>query len=477
MNALSNVVAFHGADCPIAPLPESGEAPFSPANDAAATYAENASIAIAAIEAANPEIADLDDEDREAIAAERTKPIPCATGDFIIARDAIGKVISDLARVVEKRNAIPILANVLLQASGGVLVATATDLDCQLSAMVECKPGEFEATLPAHILQDVFRRGADCDEVGFWAVEDGDRVKVKLGGRAEYRLQPLPVSDFPSMSAPAFSHRFTMPGASLRSMLESTARAMSKEENRYYLNGVYMHAYDGLTATYDWSDPEHPRPIRNARPELRVCATDGHRLYRADIELPDGADGMRGVILPRGMVELFLKLTGGKGNCPDTVDVDCSDTKVRLSFGGLELLSKLVDGTFPDYQRVVPTGNDKVATMKAADFMEALDSVTVISSERGRAVKLLVEDGRAVFSVNNPDSGSATMEIQATLAKYGEASPSIEIGFNADYLKTLLKDLSDDGGEIMVEFGDAGSPTIFKSGREGFFAILMPMRV
>lgn len=399
-----------------------------------------------------------------ALPAEIVAPEP-APAEFTIGRAAIGKVIDALARVVEKRNTIPILSNVLLHASGGMLTATATDLDMEVMAIAECGDGEFSATLPAHMLQDILKKGADSNEVTFTMEPRHETVRLHWG-KLSYRLNALPVADFPSLTSSEFSHNFELPGKALRNMLESTARAMSKEETLYYLNGVYFH-------TQEYGN----------RAELRVTATDGHRLYSCDVDMPEAAAGMAGAIVPRGAVELLLSLTKGKA-CPDIVTmafsvatVDRPSMYCRFSFGDIEIVSKLVDGTYPDYQRVIPTGNDLVATFKAGEFLSALDSVSVVSSERGRAVKLMVEDGRAVFSVNNPDAGSSTMEIGATLAKHGEAAPCIEIGFNACYLKTMMKDLADDGDEIMVEFSDSGSPTIFKSGRDGFLAVLMPMRV
>lgn len=383
-----------------------------------------------------------------------TKP-----AQFSIARDVITQAISDLARVVERRNSIPILSNVMLAASGGILVASATDLDCQISIMAECE-GEFAATVPAHMLKDVLTKGADSTTAEFRANADCDVVNVSWG-KLLYRLQALPTADFPTLAPGEFSHRFTMSGKSFRDMVEVTMRSVSTEETRYYLNGLYLHAPD----------------VGNSnRPEFRMVATDGHRLYRCDADLPDGAADMPGVIFPRGAAKLFLDLTKGK-RCPGDVQIDVGATHIRLTFGNTEILSKLIDGTFPDYQRVIPTGNDMVGTFNAKEFIAALDSVTVISSERGRAVKLVLEETQGWLRVDNPDAGSASMEIACTLAKAGESSPYLEIGYNAVYLKSLFTDLLADGGEIIAEFGDAGSPAVFRSGRADFMAVLMPMRI
>jgi DNA polymerase-3 subunit beta len=253
-----------------------------------------------------------------------------------------------------------------------------------------------------------------------------------------------------------------LPAADLKRLIEKTQFAISTEETRYYLNGIYFHTVDvaGL-------------------PVLRAVATDGHRLARVEIAAPGGAEGMPGVIVPRKAVAEIIKLVED-GN--ETVEVELSSAKVRLTFGAkgeegglpagtVVLTSKLIDGTFPDYQRVIPTGNDKRLTVERDDFAKAVDRVSTISSERGRAVKLALNDGRLILSVNNPDSGSATEEIEVDY----EASP-LDIGFNARYLLDITSQL--DGDTALFKLGDPGSPTVIQD-REGAPAlyVLMPMRV
>ncbi len=265
-----------------------------------------------------------------------------------------------------------------------------------------------------------------------------------------------------------------MPGVAFRDMLAAVKRSISKEETRYYLNGVYLHSLPRELVWNEASQEFDGAPGSSCK--LRMVSTDGHRLYRADIPAPESMHGMPGVIVPRKTVDLVLGLTKGKA-CPETVGIEVSDTKIRFTIGDIEVLSKLVDGTFPDYQRVTPQGNDKIVRFDAADFAEALASVSLISSERGRAFKLTTTGDTATLSVSNPDSGTASMEFSVS-GDAGAPAAEIEIGFNASYMEGLLADLSDDGGKVRALFSDPGSPTLFKvEGQDDFLAVLMPTRV
>ena len=247
------------------------------------------------------------------------------------------------------------------------------------------------------------------------------------------------------------THKFTLPAADLKRLIDKTQFAISTEETRYYLNGIYVHA-----AKAEGVDV------------LRGVATDGHRLARVELPLPAGASDMPGVIVPRKAVNELRKLID-EGDSP--VDVELSETKIRLSLGKVTLTSKLIDGTFPDYGRVIPSGNDKELTVDKKEFEQAVDRVSTVSSERGRAVKLSLSDGRLVLTVTNPDSGTATEEIEVDY----ESEP-LDIGFNSRYLLDIAAQL--EGDTAVLRLADPGSPTIVQD-REGAAAlyVLMPMRV
>ncbi len=368
-----------------------------------------------------------------------------------IERSNLLKSLSHVHRVVERRNTIPILSNVLIRAVGGELQFKATDLDLEIfetvPAVVEQAGG---TTVPAHMLHDIVRKLPDGSEVMFSSEPDGNSIKVNAG-RSKFTLQCLPDSDFPDITAGEFTHTFRMPASALRGLIEHTQFAISTEETRYYLNGIYFHTTedDGTLV-------------------LRAVATDGHRLARAQIEAPAGSEGMLGIIVPRKAVGEIQKLVED----PDaTVSVEVSESKLRLTVDGVVLTTKLIDGTFPDYSRVIPLGNDKELRIDRGSFSSAVDRVSTVSSERGRAVKLSIEPGQITLSVNNPESGSASEE----LAVDYDSDP-LEIGFNSRYLLDIAGQL--EGSEAIFLFSDPGSPTLVRDpSDESTLFVLMPMRV
>ncbi len=369
----------------------------------------------------------------------------------VLERSNLLKSLNHVHRVVERRNTIPILSNVLLNATGASLELKATDLDLEIT---EATPAAVEragaTTVPAHLLYDIVRKLPEGAEVMLRTDEDGNAMTV-ISGRSSFRLQCLPQSDFPELTAGSLSHIFRLDAPSLKALIDKTQFAISTEETRYYLNGIYLHTLDV-----------------GGKLKLRAVATDGHRLARAEIEAPAGSEGMPGIIVPRKTVSELQKLLDD----PDiAVTVELSDTKIRLTIGSIVLTSKLIDGTFPDYQRVIPTGNDKQLVIDRQSFAQAVDRVSTISSERGRAVKLSIGSGQVTLAVNNPDSGSATEELAADYS-----SDPLEIGFNARYLLDVAAQLS--GSEAKFMLADAGSPTlIHDTADERALYVLMPMRV
>jgi DNA polymerase-3 subunit beta len=369
----------------------------------------------------------------------------------ILERSNLLKSLNHVHRVVERRNTIPILSNVLLAAEGQSLELKATDLDLEITEATTAKVERAGATtVPAHLLYDIIRKLPEGAEVMLKTDEDGNAMTV-ASGRSSFRLQCLPQSDFPELSAGSFSHIFRLESAALKGLIDKTQFAISTEETRYYLNGIYFHAIE-----------------TGGKLKLRSVATDGHRLARAEMDAPAGSEGMPGIIIPRKTVSELQKLVDD----PDVaVTTELSDTKIRFTIGSVILTSKLIDGTFPDYQRVIPTGNDKKLVVDRETFARAVDRVSTISSERGRAVKLSISDGQVTLAVNNPDSGSATEELAADYS-----SDPIEIGFNAKYLLDVAAQLT--GSEARFMLADAGSPTlIHDTSDEHALYVLMPMRV
>ncbi len=366
-------------------------------------------------------------------------------------RSNLLKSLNHVHRVVERRNTIPILSNVLLRAEGASLAMKATDLDLEIT---EATPAMVEqagaTTVPAHLLYEIVRKLPDGAEVLLATTPDGASMTV-ASGRSKFSLQCLSETDFPDLTAGNFSHSFKLKASDLKMLIDRTQFAISTEETRYYLNGIFLHTIESGGAL-----------------KLRAVATDGHRLARADVEAPSGSEGMPGIIIPRKTVGELQKLMDN----PDLlVTVEVSDAKIRLTIGEIVITSKLIDGTFPDYQRVIPAANDKEMRVDCQTFAQAVDRVSTISSERGRAVKLALSDGHLMLTVNNPDSGSATEEVAV-----GYENDAMEIGFNAKYLLDITAQLS--GDDAIFLLADAGSPTLIRdtAGDDALY-VLMPMRV
>ena len=369
-----------------------------------------------------------------------------------VERGALLKALSHVQSVVERRNTIPILSNVMIEAAKGKLKLTATDLDIEI---VESIPADVirngASTAPAHMLYDIVRKLPEGAQVqAELLTSEGGRLSVSAGS-VRFELACLPKEDFPQMSAGALPHKFRLQTDELKRLIDKTKFAISTEETRFYLNGIYVHASK-----------------EGKQKSLRAAATDGHRLARFELDLPDGASDIPGVIVPRKTVtELRRLLDDAEG----AIDISLSDTKIQFTSDGVELTSKLIDGTFPDYQRVIPSGNDKSLALNSKEFAQSVDRVSTISADKTRAVKLNVSKDKLTLTVVNPDSGTATEELGATYS----AAP-VEIGFNARYLLDITGQI--EGKEIRLLLSDAGSPTIIEdAGDERTLYVLMPMRV
>ncbi|BCW86880.1 Beta sliding clamp [Alphaproteobacteria bacterium SO-S41] len=369
-------------------------------------------------------------------------------------RSALLKSLNHVQSVVERRNTIPILSNVLLDASKGSLSLTATDLDIEIVESLAAdvtRPGATTAS--AHMLYDIVRKLPDGAQVQIELLPDSGRITLSAG-RSRFQLGALPREDFPAMTAGSLPHSFSVPAADLKRLIDKTRFAISNEETRYYLNGIYLHAAKSKDAV-----------------TLRAVATDGHRLARFDLAAPAGAEAMPGVIVPRKTVQEVRKLID---DATGEVEIAVSDTKIRFAFGDAVVTSKLIDGTFPDYQRVIPTGNDKPLFVDRGAFQEAVDRVSTVASDRTRAVKLTIEEGKLTLNVVNPEQGSASEELVADFSGDG-----FDIGFNARYLMDIAAALNGDQAQFL--FADAGSPTIVRDAGEKADAatlyVIMPMRV
>ena len=371
-----------------------------------------------------------------------------------IERATLLRCLSHVQSVVERRNTIPILSNVLIEAGeGGALRVMATDLDLQVvenmaAASVEA-PGAV--TVSAHLLFDIARKLPEGSQV---SLETADNRMAVKAGRSRFSLPTLPRDDFPVIVEGDLPTSFEIPAKTLAELIDRTRFAISTEETRYYLNGIFLHV------------SEEDKPV------LKAAATDGHRLARFTIAQPEGAQGMPDVIVPRKAVAELRKLL--EESLDGNVQVDLSASKIRFTLGGeggVVLTSKLIDGTFPDYSRVIPTGNDKLLRLDPKSFYEGVDRVATIATERTRAVKMGLEPDRVTLSVTSPDNGTAAEEVPAQYSSEG-----FEIGFNANYLKDILGQI--DGDTVELHLADAGAPTLIRQDdKSPALYVLMPMRV
>ncbi|MGE3064214.1 MAG: DNA polymerase III subunit beta [Hyphomicrobiaceae bacterium] len=370
---------------------------------------------------------------------------------LVIERGELLRALGHVTSVVERRTTIPILSNILLKAGDGKLQFKATDLEREVIEQVPAdvsQPGAV--TVPAHMLHDIVRKLPDGAEIEI--KRDAEKERLTLtSGQSRFAMQTLPADDFPDLAPGEFTHRFEMAAKDLKRLIDKTKFAISTEETRYYLNGIYLHT-----------------AARGKEQTIRAVATDGHRLAQIELPRPSGADGMPGVIVPRKTVGELQRLIEASDG---TIGVSVSASKIRFAIGSIVLTSKLIDGTFPDYARVIPQGNDKELKVSNVEFKSAVDRVSTIASERGRAVKLNISGNKLVLSVNNPEGGSATEEVGVEYS----AQP-MEIGFNAKYLLDIAEQLESDKAHFKL--ADPGSPTMVRDGADDTaLYVLMPMRV
>jgi len=372
---------------------------------------------------------------------------------FSIDRAALLIALQHVHSVVERRNTIPILSNVLIEAKEDGVYLTATDMDIAVIEKVDLDKSEViqlgTVTTSAQMLYDIVRKLPDNIKVEFLS-EKNERLGIKASS-SSFALNCLPSEDFPSISQEDFKYSFNIDSIALIRLLDKTSFAMSLEETRYYLNGIYLHAIK--------EDNIH---------KLRTVATDGHRLSRVDMNLPEGADGIPGVIIPRKTIlEIRKILEDHTGN----INLSLSETKIRLSFNNVILTSKLLDGTFPDYSRVIPEQNDKLVTISNQSISEAVDRVSTVSTDKTRAIKININKGNLVISATNPDKGSASEYVDVVYD-----GDEVEIGFNSKYVLDVARQIK--GNEIIIKLSDSVSPTLVydKDDKEVLF-VLMPMRV
>jgi DNA polymerase-3 subunit beta len=369
---------------------------------------------------------------------------------FTIERAHLLKALSHVTSVVERRNTIPILSNVLLSATGDGISFAATDLDIEIVETVQADvQRQGVATLPAHTFYEIARKLPEGADVTIEMKAEDSQV-ILNAGRARFSLPTLPEDEFPALSADGLTHRFSMEAAELARLIDKTRFAVSNEETRYYLNGVHMHATEG------------------DKPVIRAVATDGHQLALCESPAPEGAQGMPAIIVPRKTIGEIRKLID---DVADDIEVQVSDAKIRFAVGSAILTSKLIDGSFPDYQRVIPKDNENKLELENRSFAASVDRVSTVSTEKSRSVKMILEADALTLRVSNPEAGQGTEEISVSY----DGEP-MEIGFNAKYLLNVLSQI--DGQDVIFCLSNANSPILIEDSGDGHaLYVLMPLRV
>lgn len=367
-----------------------------------------------------------------------------------IDRSALLRALNHVQSVVERRNTIPILSNVLMKAEDGVLALSSTDMDLEINESVAAKVTMAGATTaPAGTFHEIVRKLPDEAEVELELNAEGTQITVR-SGRSQFKLSCLPVADFPEISTGELPSGFSLPASDLRALIDRTKFAMSTEETRYYLNGIYLHEADN-----------------DGVKVLRAVSTDGHRLARFEMPLPEGAADMPAVIIPRKAIGEIRKLIE---DAADLIQITLSENKIRFAFDHIVLTSKLIDGTFPDYQRVIPQGNDKIVEIDPKVFSRAIDRVSTISDGKSHALKITLDGKLMTLSASSPEAGSATEELEVN----GDAK--MEIGFNAKYLLDITSQIEGEGCRLTL--ADSASPTIIQDNSDpSSLYVLMPLRV
>tara|TARA_B100001123_G_C15193517_1_gene980440 strand:- start:170 stop:1285 length:1116 start_codon:yes stop_codon:yes gene_type:complete len=367
-----------------------------------------------------------------------------------IEKNLIHKSLFHVQSIVEKKNTIPILSNILLEATESSLVLSATDMDISITESINCSVIEKgSTTVPAQTLYDIVRKIPDGSEIEFIANE-GNKFSIR-SGKSKFSLSCLPKEDFPLIEIEKLNCEFRINSNTFLNLIEKTRFAISNEESRYFLNGIYFH-----------------KKIINNLDHLSLVSTDGHRLAKIDLPYSEGLVDLPGVIIPKKTIFELCKLLT---DINEDVVINIDPNKIIFYISNTVLISKLIDGNFPDYERVIPNNNNKIVTADRQTFCNAVDRVSTITSEKSRAIKFRLLNNLINMTSSDPQNGTATEDI--VVDYQGE---EIEIGFNSKYILEMLNQLDEE--KFTLEFNDSSSPLIVRdlSNKESLY-VLMPMRV
>lgn len=364
---------------------------------------------------------------------------------FSLQREVLLKPLAQVVNVVERRQTLPVLANLLARVDGDLLSLTGTDLEVEMVARTrvdDAEPGEI--TIPARKLFEIVRALPDGSKVTI--TQAGDKVTV-AAGRSRFTLASLPANDFPALDEVDATERVRVGEASLKELIERTAFAMAQQDVRYYLNGLLFDLRDNA---------------------LRCVATDGHRLALCEAVLEDTVQTKRQIIVPRkGVLELQRLLEGGDRQ----LELEMGRSHIRVKRDDVTFTSKLIDGRFPDYEAVIPIGADREVKLDREAFRASLQRAAILSNEKYRGVRIEVSPGQVKINAHNPEQEEAQEEIEAETRV-----DSLVIGFNVNYLLDALSALRDE--HVVIQLRDSNSSALVReASSEKCRHVVMPLRL
>jgi DNA polymerase-3 subunit beta len=374
--------------------------------------------------------------------------------DFRVNSTDLLKALSHIHGIVEVRHTLPILSNIIITTNDNSLSLSSTNLDIFCSDDLEAEVSQNGSTsVSASTFYEIVKRLPSGSEIHASLSEEDSTLILKCG-RSKFNLTTISPDDFPKISHDDLNIQFVLSATELKRMIDKTKFAISNEETRYYLNGVFLH-----------------QTQKSSIDILRAVATDGHRLAQYDIPLPQGAKDMNGIIIPKKMIqELRRVLDDASGD----INIQLNENKIKFSFNNMQIISKVIDGTFPDYTKVIPQSNDKSITTNNDELKKVIDRVSAVAineETKSKAIKLIIDSNKLSLSVDSTSRGSAIEEIDL---EYN--SDKVEIGFNSRYLIDICNEI--DGDKINLKFLNSTSPAIILDNTdENLFFVLMPMRI
>ena len=374
--------------------------------------------------------------------------------EFKINSTDLLNALSHIHGIVEVRHTLPILSNIILEAKDDKLILSSTNLDIYCSDKIKAEVLQSgEVSVSAVTFFEIIKRLPSGSEV-LMIMEEGENEIRLTCGRSKFNLSTLKTDDFPIISDSDLSTNFVLSADELIRIIDKTKFAVSNEETRYYLNGIFLHKAE-----------------RDSIQFLRAVATDGHRLAQYDIPLPQGAEDITGIIIPKKTIyELRKVLDDANGD----VSVSLNENKIKFSFNDLKVVSKVIDGTFPDYTKVIPQKNDKNFKTNNSDLKNAIDRVSAVAANeesKSKAIKFCIENNSLSLSVESQSKGSANEMIDVNYS-----GDKVDIGFNSKYIIDICNEV--DGDEISISLSDSISPAIILDKTdENLFFVLMPMRI